>query len=975
MKFFNIYISLFILFFAFTSCEYFKNYNIINKNKKCLSDSCKALVYMDSISHYIYLNNTNKSNEFVNKLNDLNFKNIETSNFLNNIRLDKAIEIDSFDNTETLLQQALQNTTDVRLNGYNKAKSLNTIGKYYLKKEHINEARTQFTKALPLLSHNDSLSLLCRANILNNIGICYDKQEKISYAENYYRMSLETFREAHLMQSITAVEAMHNLSEILRYRGAISESIYWIELALSINKKHKNEKQKHILQHALAAAHRSIGNYDYAMLLYNNCIHYFKKINDEENEIRSEIGLAIANINKGNFATADSILSILNSKKMNEANEIKLLESKHYLAQESGNKNQSIEILKLLLNKNELEKYSYFGEIADNYLSLKDTSNAAFWANESEEWFKKNKEKPNDLWLVTLFVKAKISNNPNEILSLLNSAESITINDIKENYTPENIIHPIGFLETKKLFFDCIKINKIKLNEEKIELEIEKVYEYIASVQQTLINDAETIDFINISNDLTNTIIDIYSHLYSIKNDEKYINSIIKWNEHRKAILLRKNIKKSKSINFQNDKLNKIESEIFELKTMENTDSIKNIIAQKQLELYDLNKKNFNEITLKNYFANPSIFKSQIPNNTSILYYINTYENSIVISCDNVKLLLIKNNVNTISKTEIEKLKSTSIETFIETSYKFYNILFRMVEPNLKENIIVISDEKTENIPFEILVKANNIMPFRMLDYLNNHYAFGYNFSVSTYLENNNIAGNNSTVAYFAPIDFTSFSNLQGSKDELESIRREIQVNPFLKEQSTIQNFTSSKYSFIHLAAHSIINPYQAEMSYIQMFQSKNDDGKLYIKDIYNLKMQKDLLYLASCNNAKGKSEYFEGNISIARAFIQAGFQNIIATFWEISDAEASLISGKFYKYLRKDENKLKALQKAKIDYVKNSSEIMAAPKFWGSYHMLANKNEIRVHKGFSSVIQFLFIIGIPIILFLIIQIFPKNNQ
>jgi len=929
---------------------------------------------MDSISFYSYEGRNDIRDLYFDRLKNSSFQNRTTTNFINNFLLSEKIEKGEFSSANFHLQQAFQNINDVRLNSYNKAKTLNVIGQYYLKKEDINSAQNYFNKALSLLTHNDSLSLLSRAIILNNIGVCFDKNDKLTQAETFYRKSLETFREAKLQESIASVEAMNNLAGILRYRGSLHEAIYWIEQALDINKKYKKTTQRFLLLDALAAANRTLGNYEYALSLYENCNNYFKKTLDNENEARTKIGMAITYINKGDYTLSDSILSKLQHQKLSAYNALKWQETAHYLAQEKGDYTTSIQYLKNLSNLNSEEKYNYYGEIADNYLSLKDTSAAAFWANESENEFVKSKQLPDDLWLTTLFVKAKISNNQDEIIEVLKKAESIAVLDLKSNYDEKNVIHPIGFLETKKIFFSLIKEHKLNIEEADFENEVSKVYDYISLVQQTIVNDAETIDFINISKALTDLVIDINFEKYNLTKNEKYINEIIKWNENRKAIVLRKNIKKAIYSTSKNEGKSLLEAEIFELKTKENNDSIKAIIAEKQVQLHQLNEKNNSIIAFKNFFENPGIFKAMIPEKTSILYNLSTENHRLIIICNSDKLHIMSSPHLKILSSDIDALQSTSVSTFTAASYRLYNILFRAIEPFLQANVVIIPDEKTEKIPYEVLVKSNHVMPFKMLDYLNKHYAFGYNYSVSNYLDAYTVAGNNSTVAYFAPIDFTSFANLQGSKDELEAIRREIQVNPFLKAESTIQNFQNSKYNFIHLSAHSVVDAYLPEMSYVQMFHDSKHDGKLYVKDIYNLSMNKDLLYLASCKNAEGQYKSFEGNISVARAFIQAGFHNVMATLWEISDADAGMISGKFYKYLKKENSKLIAMQKARNEYLEKASEIKAAPKFWGSYRFIVNKNEIRIHKGFSSVLHFLIIIAVPVILFFAIQIFPNKE-
>jgi CHAT domain-containing protein len=71
-----------------------------------------------------------------------------------------------------------------------------------------------------------------------------------------------------------------------------------------------------------------------------------------------------------------------------------------------------------------------------------------------------------------------------------------------------------------------------------------------------------------------------------------------------------------------------------------------------------------------------------------------------------------------------------------------------------------------------------------------------------------------------------------------------------------------------------------------------------------------------------------EGVISLARAFAYAGCGSTINSLWKADDRATSMILRRFYAHLREGETKAKALQLAKLDYLK-SDAIDKSPSYW----------------------------------------------
>jgi CHAT domain-containing protein len=103
------------------------------------------------------------------------------------------------------------------------------------------------------------------------------------------------------------------------------------------------------------------------------------------------------------------------------------------------------------------------------------------------------------------------------------------------------------------------------------------------------------------------------------------------------------------------------------------------------------------------------------------------------------------------------------------------------------------------------------------------------------------------------------------------------------------------------------------------------------------------LAILSGCETGIGHIKKGEGILSLARAFKFAGCPNIIMSLWKVNDKTTKEIMVAFNKYLKKGMEKDRALQLAKINYLKGSKNLH--PVFWSSFVLIGNEDPIR-HPG-----------------------------
>ena len=117
-------------------------------------------------------------------------------------------------------------------------------------------------------------------------------------------------------------------------------------------------------------------------------------------------------------------------------------------------------------------------------------------------------------------------------------------------------------------------------------------------------------------------------------------------------------------------------------------------------------------------------------------------------------------------------------------------------------------------------------------------------------------------------------------------------------DEASEENFKqlAPQYNVLHLATHAITNDLLP--SYSKLLLSKNDlgkeDGILYAYELYNLRINADLVVLSACNTGYGKINQGEGVMSLSRGFAYAGCPNLVTSLWAASDQSSANIIKKF---------------------------------------------------------------------------------
>jgi CHAT domain-containing protein/Tfp pilus assembly protein PilF len=155
-------------------------------------------------------------------------------------------------------------------------------------------------------------------------------------------------------------------------------------------------------------------------------------------------------------------------------------------------------------------------------------------------------------------------------------------------------------------------------------------------------------------------------------------------------------------------------------------------------------------------------------------------------------------------------------------------------------------------------------------------------------------------------------------------------------EEAVKRNEHLGRARRIHFATHGLISEPQPRYSglVLTLDDDPAEDGLLQVFEIFNLKLNADLVVLSACRTGLGKEVKGEGLIGLARAFMYAGAQSLVVSLWRVADRPTADLMVKFYRRLDRDGNKTEALRQAKLQMIQVGGRF-AHPLFWAPFVLI----------------------------------------
>lgn len=804
--------------------------------------------------------------------------------------------------------------------------------------------------------------------ILNCNKAYYENQfNKVQAAVASYEKAWEIYQKYHLRNYDIIEYCLKPLGNLYTVLGDYDNAENTIKQYYFIAEKEKNQPQKIAAILNLSNVYQSAGKADLAIDLLEKTIRTEKLSNTQKGNLLNNLGNNYVLSYKNTAITKPISPIFFKNLEKSYLDAIQLLKSDKTQTETLANCYRNLSALNAQWHNFELAN-SYF-EKAKKYffetLNVTPRKIAKFKYEEALLLFQQQKLAESSTSISAVF-KILIHNHSNKksILPNQNSlyAETVLLDALDlqaEIFQKQD--QPKKALETYKLSFHIEDLFANLL-----------VYENSKIINQTRVRNR------------TEKCISIYDFLYHKEKKISYLENAFQLSERTKSRVLKSYLTHNKTAS---------KEEKFHLKQLQNWN---NTIAKEQQKgaLADIEKineaiKKQNELMLslkKIRLKNPEFIPENLDLNALfpklekdkaiMVYYFSGFEKmySFTLENEQIKLNSFSNNAHSIVKIW-QFLDYFSDANAITNNIKGYNKygkiafdLLKLPKNTIHKNLLIIPDGILNFLPFEALITEETATSnFAQMHYLLNDFKIAYNNSATFYLNAKPLSGERQTVLGIFPIFENTDYALTFSKAEMRSIKKNFEGRFFENATATFDNFkrNASNYSILHLSTHASAGNIETPAS-IKFY-----DQEILYSELYNLKINPELVVLSACETGIGKLYKSEGAMSIARGFQFAGAQNLLFSLWKVNDYTTSVFMDNFYKNYKESQSYFEANANAKLDFLKNKSISNAkkSPYYWSAfvyYGELETKKNTANYIFYS--IGFLILIG----LFLVVIRYKK---
>ena len=192
---------------------------------------------------------------------------------------------------------------------------------------------------------------------------------------------------------------------------------------------------------------------------------------------------------------------------------------------------------------------------------------------------------------------------------------------------------------------------------------------------------------------------------------------------------------------------------------------------------------------------------------------------------------------------------------------------------------------------------------------------------------------------------FDSLTEVKGTHRQAEVISRLVPsserliVERFDANKQTLFKTELHNFQIVHFATHGLFDPVHPELSGLALSpideRGTKRDGYVLLPEIFNLRLNAELVVLSACETGKGKALSGEGIVGVTRGFFYAGTSRIIASLWRVPDTSTAELMVKFYTKLLKGKKYTRpaaALREAQIEMLRDPKKQWHLPLQWAGF-------------------------------------------
>jgi CHAT domain-containing protein/tetratricopeptide (TPR) repeat protein len=145
------------------------------------------------------------------------------------------------------------------------------------------------------------------------------------------------------------------------------------------------------------------------------------------------------------------------------------------------------------------------------------------------------------------------------------------------------------------------------------------------------------------------------------------------------------------------------------------------------------------------------------------------------------------------------------------------------------------------------------------------------------------------------------------------------------------------RYRILHLGGHAQANPSRPLLSSLPLAPrpAAGDSGVLYVREIIGPPdAATDLVVLSACRSAGGAAQPGEGVAGLVWPFFSRGVPLVVASLWDVEDAETASLFTSFYRRLRRGAPPISALREAQIAALATSRKANHRSFGWAAFQL-----------------------------------------
>ncbi len=331
-----------------------------------------------------------------------------------------------------------------------------------------------------------------------------------------------------------------------------------------------------------------------------------------------------------------------------------------------------------------------------------------------------------------------------------------------------------------------------------------------------------------------------------------------------------------------------------------------------------------------------------------------------------------------------EQPKQAKNNFAIASSYFYEQLLAPILTEKTKgKHLIIVPDGALGHLPFEVFLTKpiQGDYNYAQLPYLLHDYSVSYGYSATIYSTQLSQAQHRTPAqkgVLAMAADYknkttestqvrssrganlrsirSSLSPLPGAKAEVKALKEHLYGAFFDDIKASEQRFkqTAGDYNIIHLAMHGVLDSRSPILSSLVFSEdnTEQEDNFLRAYEIAQMELNADLVVLSACETGYGKFQQGEGIMSLAHSFTYAGASSVLNSLWQVNDYSTGKIMTSFYQNIAEGNTKDKALQLAKLEYLKTTKAPNAQhPAYWAAFVQQGNVAplELVCKAGFSS--------------------------